>query len=328
MIDGASLLFLLLAGANFALASSNCSTIDLSGGIGSNWNQIDTSWCHAFTATDCLTKHLQNKGFLAQGERLHPLQIAAAKPLANGRSVVKSTDIGGTMIGDMLALSEASYMPDEGTPHVRVNDGLCKEADLASEKNRAQALFNEDWRFAIRMFGDQGCDSGAAVQCSHGPQPILAAQPLCSELIKKEGSYWTRLFKDKCKMPWPNWHARYYFNPSRFAQMNSGKRLESPAPDKKMKEQIDKALESNELAAIGYDVSFVRKVRTKRPESHWTAVVGRHRGPGGQCIYVLKNSWGSDCGYYNSSIKCKGGTLEIPAEQLLPRVHTVQYFDD
>jgi hypothetical protein len=79
--------------------------------------------------------------------------------------------------------------------------------------------------------------------------------------------------------------------------------------------------------AIGYDVSFVRKVLVAKPESHWTALVGRHLGPSGQCIYVLKNSWSSDCSYYNSSIKCNGGTLEIPAEQLLPRVHTVHYFD-
>ncbi len=86
-------------------------------------------------------------------------------------------------------------------------------------------------------------------------------------------------------------------------------------------------LESGELAAIGYDVSFVRKEQTASPESHWTAVVGRHSDSNGQCIYVLKNSWGPDCGYYKSAIKCNGGTLEIPDAQLLPRVHTVHYFD-
>ena len=158
------LLTLLLIWSDLGRASS-CSTIDLSKGVGSNWDQLDTSWCHDFTTTDCLTKHLQNRGILAEGERLHPLQIAAANPLANAQSVVKSTNVGGTMIDDMDSLSEALYRPDDRTPPIRINEGLCKESDLAPQKNRAQALFNENWSFAVRMFGNQGCRSDATVSC-------------------------------------------------------------------------------------------------------------------------------------------------------------------
>lgn len=320
---------LLLSWSSLGHASRDCSTIDLSGAIGSNWDQMDTSWCHAFATTDSLTKHLQNRGVLAKGERLHPLQIAAASPLKNRESVIKSTNVSGTMIDDVVALSDAHYQADKRTPPVRINDGLCKESDLALEKNRAQALFNEDWRLAIRMFGEKDCRAGVTLRCA-SRDSLQDAQLLCSALVKSEGAYWSKLFKNKCKLPWPDWQTRYHYNPSRIEWISSGKKLEpfSSRIDKEMKIQIDKALESNELAAIGFDVSFLRKLPKAKPESHWTAVVGRHPGPDGQCIYVLKNSWGSDCGYYSSQIKCRGGTVEVPGDQLLPRVHTVQYFEN
>ena len=166
-----------------------CSTLDASDGMGEAWLQADTSWCHAFTTADALTRHLLNKGRLKPGERMHPMQFAAAKPLSRQVSMVNSTDMEGTMLSDMLALSSAKHGEADSAPKAnRFNEGLCRESDLKSAETRAAALFNENWRTAIDRFDAEPCIK-EQMKCAPGVASLRAVRAVCDKLSSGESQY-------------------------------------------------------------------------------------------------------------------------------------------
>ena len=233
------------------------------------------------------------------------------------------------MAHDMVALDEVRAPTKSIRKRPKLNAGLCRESDLDGQKNRAQALFDERWDSAVTMFQEKPCVY-TPVRCANSKSfaPLAAS---CDALQKQEAQYWSDLFRKNCHVQWPKWHITQLYNDNRYKWMSQGHRLETsvdPAADRQIQGTIDRALKSGELAAIGYDVSFVRKEKVDHPESHWSSVVGRHLGANGICYYEIRNSWGPSCKFYNSSkVKCANGNLTVAAAELIPRVHSVHYFD-
>lgn len=267
---------------------------------------------------------------LKEGERLHPLQFGASLPIARERSVVNSTDHLSTLLTDMKALSDVSYQPGGGTTggRLRLNEGLCRESDLAKENPRALALFNQNWRDAKGLFDAAACFEKHG--CSRAVPPTAPIRQICDKISDGERKFWKDLFRRKCRMAWPDWYVRYNYRDNRFQKMKNGERLMPGGDDldDMLKESVDQALEDGEYAAIGYDVSFMREKR-EGPESHWSSIVARRRGPDGKCYYGVRNSWGGGCEGYGPAVQCmKNGFLLVREDELLPRIHTVQHFGD
>ena len=331
MITSALLPLLVYAasGPAGATARETCSTVDYADQLGPVWNQRRTSWCHAFTTSDVLTKHLIKKGYLKSGERVHPLQVAAAAPIFSDASVVQSINVSGTMGDDMDALNNAQVTTGDGATPRRLNRGLCLESDLTAQRIRAEGVFNEEFKVAQRMFQGTGClpkNERLVRPCP--PRAEKGFDPLCREVAVSEMKKWLHDFEQKCRRPWPKWHVSTMYNDKRWQRVVHGQRLYpgSAADDQQMRSEIDRALDSDELAAIGYDASFIQK-KPGRDESHWSSVVGRARGLDGRCYYKVRNSWGTDCKKYRLSVNCKSGYLTISADDLVARVHSVHYFD-
>jgi hypothetical protein len=88
---------------------------------------------------------------------------------------------------------------------------------------------------------------------------------------------------------------------------------------------IDSALDNDSMPSIVMKASFFTNSTS---EEHEMVVVGR-RMEKGQCVYVVRNSWGRGCYSYNSNVvSCdpEKGTISFTADQMNSQVsHTVVY---
>lgn len=294
-------------------AEDECSTIDFSKDLGPVWNQYHTSWCHIFTGNDMATRHYQKLGILRAGERMHPLGEAILPQVVQSQSVVESTGVTSSPFRNWMAWS--------GTWIQRLK--ACKESDLLKVKDQADALFNQDWKDASMIFSGKCAD--AKKLCLLLRRPIQIAQELCQKFAEVEQNYWVSIVRENCSLTTPSGGSFYWWDKQRYEEIMSGKPVTPAAKvEREFSKVIADALNSGELAAIGYDASFIRKKKIKGPDSHYSSIVGRHRDAKGNCQYVVRNSWGPKCKGYSENVKCKEGNLTIPAEKLLRRIHTVQ----
>lgn len=313
-----SLLFCIFYSASVG-AIENCSTIeDISKDIGPVWDQTNTTWCHVLTATDAITKRLQNLKILKPGERIHPLRVAAAVPVMLNESVVGSTQKTGTMVGNVVAIG------DPRSPQVP----LCKESDFAGSEDRANPLLSEDFKTAQKIIAGEHPEY-VNDDCSCVSSPIQNVSDIQEELVKQESKYWIDTFS-KCKTFMPVGAFHYWWRRERVAENDRGQwSTKKPKFERELAGKIDSALKQNSLAAVGFDVSFLRSGKRGPPDSHWSSIVGRKMGKDGKCYYKVRNSWGASCDYYNKKANCTpDGYLEVDADELLRNIHTIQYLDN
>ncbi len=302
-------------------AVKDCSTIeDLSKDLGPAWNQGKTSWCHSFTATDAMTRHLLNLETLKPGERLHPLRIAAAIPMIRGKSVTGSTSEPNTMHANIGDLRDAKNS----------KAGLCKETDLSPAADRSRALYNEEWEDAEKIWQVEESEDAEADQnkpCRPKKNFYGTITNLEDQLTKDEANYWETTFMAKCKIPMPKVKLLGFQNRFRADRINLARKpaISNPLFEQNIAGLIDTVLKSNELAGIGYDANFLRVNKAGPTHGHWSSIVGRKLDDSGKCVYLVRNSWGADCKQYKPEFKCEEGHLTVPADQLLRNVHTVEY---
>ena len=57
---------------------------------------------------------------------------------------------------------------------------------------------------------------------------------------------------------------------------------------------------------------------------HASVVVGTALDSKGRCTFVVRNSWGKNCGYYDRNYDCKDGHVYIPKSTLIQQVFEIQ----
>jgi hypothetical protein len=82
----------------------------------------------------------------------------------------------------------------------------------------------------------------------------------------------------------------------------------------KMVETMNKALARKRIVGIEYNGYFFTKKRFTRTRNHVSTIVGQKPGNGGQCLYLLRNTWGVKC--YKSRFECHGGYYWIPRAEM------------
>jgi hypothetical protein len=75
-------------------------------------------------------------------------------------------------------------------------------------------------------------------------------------------------------------------------------------------------------ANILHDAKYLKGTSPEACSNHASMIVGTARDKKGQCLYVVRNSWGTGCRNYDKSYTCKDGNIYIPKEKLIPNIYT------
>jgi hypothetical protein len=98
--------------------------------------------------------------------------------------------------------------------------------------------------------------------------------------------------------------------------------------------QIDRALENGYPLGVSYCSEILTNSKYKSTTvpitdakdcgPHASVIAGTAVDSKGRCTYVIRNSWGMDCGYYDNNYDCKDGHIYIPKELFLKQVFAFQ----
>lgn len=114
----------------------------------------------------------------------------------------------------------------------------------------------------------------------------------------------------------------------------------------KLSPYIHKQLEEGKPVAVGYAAQFLSQAGVPRWKYSWvnarvganndvsrhaSLIVGR-RWNGKSCEFILRNSWGTGCGYGNENFarpeKCEGGHLFVTEQFMETQMYRIFYFSD
>ncbi len=75
---------------------------------------------------------------------------------------------------------------------------------------------------------------------------------------------------------------------------------------------MDAQLTRGNLVAFAYNDNVLKNTRDMSSHrGHTSSLIGR-RMRNGQCEYLVRNSWGRSCGYYDKTLSCEQGNVWVP----------------
>lgn len=97
-------------------------------------------------------------------------------------------------------------------------------------------------------------------------------------------------------------------------------------------DKLDDKLSNSEPALVYYAAKFLKENErlSYRNYNHFSAVIGRRFNKElNECEYLIRNSWGTDCSYYQKKYadKCTDGNIWIPRIDLLKNMGGFYTFD-
>lgn len=92
--------------------------------------------------------------------------------------------------------------------------------------------------------------------------------------------------------------------------------------------RLDKELNQGDIAGILYSSKTLYDRYDYKGANHASTIVARRfNTKTNSCEYMIRNSWGSSCGYSDPRIECTEGNLWMPEEYLRRTVYGVTYVD-
>lgn len=283
-------------------SQESCSPVDLrSNIIGTARHQDSVGWCYAFTAADLISHRLKKK--------VSALDLALSyndtwlNDLALFAGVYRGeTDIRGGFTEDALekglkrGLCLESSMPSS-------DFALSELKELIEQIEKRQERKKEDW-------------------CK---QDFVLLQQLFPSLSEKEmqkisdfgfkSTYIDALRKRACK-------DRINMK-NRPEVLNRYQLILSKKPE--LLQIIDSALERGDLAGISYYANVLTKFDVEEDrDPHASSIVARRFNVQTQsCEYLVRNSWGRSCEYYDKRLKCEEGHIWLPKHILARKAYGV-----
>ena len=95
---------------------------------------------------------------------------------------------------------------------------------------------------------------------------------------------------------------------------------------------IDQTLEGGYPIGITYCSTILLKKDFGIKDNKWgsqdcglhaSVIIGTARDKFNRCTYVVRNSWGTGCGYYDKDYECRDGNIYIPKESLLKNIRDI-----
>lgn len=319
-----SIFLCLSIAASAATTEKECPTIDHRSRLPPVRHQGSPGWCYANAAADLLSfatgENISSVGLAiqyqlnkAKVDRKDPSQSAIARFFSNvgydwGISHIK-TEEGGTL-----------YAGVEGSKDV----GLCRESDLPGRyelwdlgsgnktQNYSQFVYENlnEWnktpnakrgKWTALAPETNSCNSldslrrfFPGVRASDFREILGKTRPSEDPVI--------HLYKKACS----NRVAIPPVEPE-VKNWNQNER-------KRLLEYLDAQLKDHPVG-VAYNAKILQDPKARGPANHASSIVGR-QFRNGQCEYLVRNSWGSDCedGEYSPEYKCEGGNIWIPAD--------------
>lgn len=284
---------LILLMGTFSAYAQSCSSVDLrptAGGraLGDVRNQGAMTWCASFVTAD-LISYRQRQKISGLGVAIH----------WTNRSVNWTTQVGRILTGTVPVLEPAGS-----------NSGLvlgslrgrfqCLESDLPSDDNSANSLRGTLERIAQikREFDRTNQCAAPSIQTVRSMFPRLTSPEIINVLkISAVQDVHKNLLYRNCRR--------------NFISVQRGDLTLS-----KKWSDLDAQLSRGNLVAFAYNPNILKNARdTSNRRTHSSTIIGR-RMRAGKCEYLVRNSWGRSCGYYDRSYVCEQGNVWVPKENL------------
>lgn len=276
-----------------------CTSVDLRPALGPPRSQDSMGWCYAFTVSDLVSYKLKKR-------------VSAA-------DIALSYNQG--LLSDALRLfgtTEDQFSGGFTTSAFKNSKkaGYCLEKDLPSEDNSGADLKTRltavDNMGRLAVQGAISCDQFYKKASSMFPNVKLEEmRAILSQSSRDE--YFKKLVDKTCKnrISGKDLDMQYVIN------------LDNSSFGKK----IDAQLSAKNPVEFAYDSTILEDARAPSGQTdHSSILVGRRfNQKSGQCEYLIRNSWGKSCGFYDSTYSCEGGNVWIPKAKVLKGARDATY---
>lgn len=277
-----------------SVRAQSCSSVDLRrtpGGraLGDVRNQGAMGWCASFTAADLIS--------FKQREKISGLGVAIHW---TNRSVNPITWMRRKINGTVPILENASSHTGFVTRSLR-GRFQCLERDLPSDDNNANSLRRTLDKIAdVKKEYDrtEQC-SAPAVQTVRSMFPRLTVPDIMSVLRNSA-------LQDV--------HKNLMYRNCRHSYVSVDSTELSLSKDWA---ELDRQLSRGNLVAFAYNGRVLQNAHSSDSKmNHTSSFVGR-RMRAGKCEYLVRNSWGRSCNYYDRTYPCEQGNVWVPKENLI-----------
>lgn len=296
-----TVLILLMSGLS-AYAQS-CSSVDLrptAGGrvLGEVRNQGGMTWCSSFVTADLLSFR-QRQRVSALGVAIHWMNRPADPQTLRQRAQAGTVPVlerYGSNAGLVMRSLRGRFQ--------------CLERDLPSDDNVINTLRGTLERIAEvkRQFDRTHQCPAPSVQAVRSMFPRLTSEDVLNTLrVSALQDVHKNLLYRNCR--------GQYINVA-----DSNLSLSHNWSD------LDTQLSRGNLVAFAYNSNVLKNANdTGTGRGHTSTVVGR-RVRNGQCEYLIRNSWGRSCGYYDKKFPCEQGQIWVPKANLLRSANDFFYY--
>ncbi|MFM6930381.1 MAG: C1 family peptidase [Bdellovibrio sp.] len=282
-----------------AQEKKSCSGVDLRPAMGPPRSQDSMGWCYAFTVADLVSYKLKK-------------QVSAADiALSYNQGVLSDTlrIFGSTEDQFSGGFTTSAFKSAKKA-------GYCLEKDLPSEDNSGADLKTRltavDNMGRLAVNGQVSCDQFYKKASSMFPNvKIEDMRAILSQSSRDD--YFKKLVDKTCK--------------NRISGQNLDMAYMLNLDDSSFGKKIDAQLSAKNPVEFAYDSSILEDARGKEGRTdHSSVIVGRRfNQSSGQCEYLIRNSWGKSCGFYDSSYACEGGNVWIPKAKVLKGARDATY---
>lgn len=319
---------LLKVPANFASLPTSCHPVDYSAVMGPIRNQGATSWCFAYAAADLISQRV--------GGMVSAVDIATQYYLNDPADLARVAD---TAVRDFLrlypeferdviwarqqSLANTSYRrfpgvssADGGYEQIAAllanGRGLCAESKLPSANGYSGQMLKRLRHYVYTSLRNQRLTRDQAVLRANA-EWMQAVDRAC----------------DRVKSPVPFVPVTGYWaaNLDEYRRYMSQGRLYPQDAGRDLLGRLNYALNNGRVVSIGYDANLIADFgNDEEIAGHASVIVGRNM-IGGQCHYLLRNSWGASCEGYRPGFKerCQAGHLWISEAELIKATYSVTF---
>jgi hypothetical protein len=331
----------------------DCQPVDYRSQLGAIRDQGNNNWCYGYTAADMLTQRLR----VENPEKFKDLQVSAldmtfqfyngltpdpespkfpgfwSGRIYNRALIDANTKRQEKILHPYFDLHDSGYIDKALQIYAFTNPGICWEKDLPATHGLTLDLVNEV----------NALYSALAAQYPNGNLEN-------DDLNKLRNLSWSRMIEKHCGvrtsvalkttvitfdalMTWQIKNADgsfhfYYDDPSRRSGEDNPPAEATSYIRSRLFSNINQGLDLGRIVGIDYSPKLFRPPGVEDAELHASSIVARQES-GGQCRYLIRNSWGSDCGKYNEKFKtrCSEGEIWVTQDELAPfliRAHFIQ----
>ncbi len=271
-------------------------SFDYSAKLGPVRNQDSVGWCFAFSAADYYS--------FKTGKR-----ISAASIAVGYNSYWRWLNhLFEPYCGEER---ESGGNEDSAAGIAKASGGLCLESEFRSEDNGNARLYDTLANLERSKLRN---DISRAVACSQEVFPHMTNPDILQVLRTSNQQELIKNFSDKAcvhRVPVPNVNIIHY----------------SPYihSSKTYLDSIDNELTHGNIASMGYRPNILYNIDSPNvSDLHSSLVIGRKWDTRkGECVYLVRNSWGPGCKQYDQRLECHNGNVWMPRSVLTKGIYDV-----